>query len=342
MVSFEINPNDKVLVGLEEDYLSIDRAITIAEKQLKEKEDSLGDEVSNEIASLKHSIAERKELHKAHLVFIETEHSDDASAIDEQIKETATTLERETVHLVELKEKLESSAGNYEETNTTLIEAKTKRDKYQSNIDKMQENVNYLLNKKAVEDNALKLLDHAGVCSACLQTVTEEYLVEARKDVRARLEKVQIELDVYYDRISKGESAILLLDITSLSDKLENTLYSVNLNKELVSGSEKLHSTGKADLERLIAIQAEITRKYVQAKKDAELELSNDILVLKNKLDSVEHEVAKTLGSLRAELNQLLLTAPSRKDAIAQQIEDRKQSLKGEHGGKEVNFTWCV
>jgi len=335
---FKIDEQDSKLVSLEASYLSVDYESSVAKKQLKEKEDSLGEEINGKIAAIKASIVGRKDLHKAHLVFIESEHSNDSSAVDKQIIEQSSLLEKEKTKLQDLREKLVSSEESYNNTAATLIEAKVKRDKYQVNIDKMQENVNYLLNKKAVEDNALKLLDHVGVCSSCLQEVTEEYLVEARKDVQERLEKLQTELDVYYDRIGKGETAIEDLNINKLEGELESALYSVTSNKDLVGDSDKLYSSINSDLDRLNTIQADITRKYVQGKKDAELELNNDVLILKNELDSVEHEVAKTLGSYQAKLNQLLDTAPSRKDALLSQIDDRKVALKMEHGGKETNL----
>ena len=335
---FEIDKNDSKLVLLESNYSSIDLEVELAKTQLKEKEDSLGSDVHLKIANIKATISEREEAYKTTLSNIESVYEEEHRSIVNQIKEQKICLEKEGTTLSGLKEKLASSEELRSDADILLVEAKTKEVKYQDTIAKMKENINYLLHKKAVEDNALVLLEHSGVCQSCRQEISEEYLIEARKDVQERLDSLQTELDVYYDRISKGEVAIDNLSIVALGCELEDASASVSSNTISVNESEGLCNSYLESLERLNNMQAECTRKYVQDKKDSELEFSNDILLLNNQLDSVEHEVSKKLGNYKAKLDQLLNTEGSRKEALLSQIEDRKVAMRGEHAGKESNL----
>lgn len=335
---FKLDEDDLKLINLEANYLQVDYDISVVKKQLKDKEDSLGDEVKTEISTLKVLIADKKVNHNAKLADIEAKYKEESSAVDKQIsiKKEALVFEEEKLKLLE--SKLKQSEVSYEEYKNLQTVAKEKETKYKVNLDKMVENLNYLKNKEAVEEHSLSLLNHAGVCESCGQDVTEEYLIEARKGVQERLDVIQSDIDLYSDRICKGEFAILELGLDDLDGKVENTLYSVASCKEEVDSCKSLINTYTSELERLTSVQADNTRQYVQAKKDASLQLSNDILILKNKLDNVENEVAKTLGKYQAKLDQLLETADSRKEVLLGQIEDRKVAMGHEHAGKETNL----
>lgn len=333
---FKIDPEDKVLTKLHSDLYVIDQEIELAENDLQEKQDGLGEEIATTVSDIKERLNSCKIDNTEKLTSLEKTFVKDENNLKDLIETESNALTlliaRQAGYVaaeLEARNVYESLQKNYEE-------AVAKELKYKTNIDKLKDARVFVSNKIAIEESNLQGLSHAGQCPSCKQHISEDYISQCKTEINAKLLELREEFDLYNHRVTKGEEAIIGLSLSSLKNSLNSSFADLQQAKLLCENNNV--QTKELRVNRLQTELGNLVNGYAQDKLKIESEYERITNSLNSKLNSVEYDVAKTLGKYQANLDQLVANKPSREANLLQQIKDREEALKGEFGGKERNL----
>lgn len=326
---FIVDEEDEVLVKLKADIKAIDTNLAKSKSDLESKRSTLSSCITEALEKIKSSMEDEKISYDKEVALLNKGHEESIVLAKEASDKAKKTFEEATTLYKENAELHDSYGTQLGATKETLEELYLKETQYKEKCTKLEEAVIYLEAKKEQENSNLEGLVHAGECPTCRQHISEDYIEGLKGDLEEKISEIQVDIDSYTKRISKGYSAIEGLNIKTLEEEFDQLTQKMNCVVPDLPGLHRVEDAykgTKAALDNLLE---------TDPTKDLSQEHKSTILSLQNDLDKAQSEITKELGDIEANYNVLLVNKPNQVANILQQREDRISSLKGEFGGKE-------
>lgn len=329
---FEIDVNDKVLVKLNNNLLSLDIDLDTAKKALEDKRDTLDGEIVTIISSTNKNIEVEVSRYNEEVLTLQKENDERLEKSKKLVDDTGLILDKETLIYRESVELHKQGEANVLSSTMNLESALVKEAQYKEKCQKLLEAAVYLNVKKEQEESNLSGLLHAGECHTCKQNISEAYLEGLKETLNINISKLEADISIYKERIAAGESKVSELQVYVLREILSAAI----LNRDQVKPNDTALQEAKRSLQSATE-SLEFDIKYDCTERITNTH-NTKMYQLNSILSNAGRQVKDILGDLESNYNQLVKSTPSNKENILQQIEDRKISLRGEHSGKEVNL----
>ena len=335
---FVIDDKDKVLVSLDNQLADIDQNIGCARKDVMDKKSSLDGDITRVIDQTKEDITTEESEHKEAVDLLETAHKSAIETSKGLIEFTMNAVEASELDLTRTQEFCEKGCEYFNNKEIELNKVTEKEEQYTDKIQRMNEAKSFILNKVDIENEKVDGLVHMGECPACKQHISEEYVQELRSDIETNIVELQKEVDVLDERISAGSLKVEELKREDIILELREAeeVYDKNLN--LVTLGEDVLTNHKKELQDLQTKEVSTIQQYENIKLNLISTHQQKVAKFQSILDTTESQVRSVMGGVEAKYKQLLEAKPIQVANILQQIEDRKEAMKGDHGGKERNL----
>lgn len=335
---FVIDEKDKVLVKLGNDIEAIDHNIKLAEESVKEKSKSFEGDLTRIVEQTNKDIATEKSRYNDEVKAVTETSEDCIKGYKDKVKAQQLTVDCSETDQTEAKAHGKDCEDNVEHLTKELEDLTVKENQYKGKIDKLKVARDFLLTKVAIEESNLLGLVEAGECPTCKQLISQEYLESCKAGINTKLLALKEDVAVYTGRMDAGEVKVKDLSVDEATEGLRVAVLQKDQALQGYFNSGMVLKDQRAILEdlqwKLEVSMDGLPNELTRAKDKHERTVGNLNLVL----GTAEGKVQKILGSLESDYKSLVESKPTQVSNILQQIEDRKEAMKGSHGGKERNL----
>ncbi len=331
---FVIDENDSVLVKLNSDFNLIDSEIDYAKNNLVKKKEESTKDTETTIQTAKEKLGE-----------VENKYVDDKQSLESDYDKKISDQKIIVDNLTVKEKELHTDLHHIDEDITYALIEKNKAEEVYNEADKLSREYLTTINnlekvkqefeyKLGTEQENINNLSSEGECPTCKQHISSEWIEKCKASIQEKVDYIVGEISCYDGRIEKEQKRVEELSLDTLLVDLQTAEKKVDDLKT----QDQVFTNHYNNLKNNLDMQ-EIELLNLEKQKEASLtSLENTYKLecneLQNIIDTAELKAKEALGAVQSDYDSLVKSAPSRKDNILQQIEDRKLAMKGEHGGK--------